>query len=427
MIANISSEESSNLSKSTAQAKTRRSLTTTNNESSVSGQQQPVRKSQRKRQTNKKFADDEYALDDSVNLDESNPEVKASPGTAERKVSLRSKPNENKSADLALKVSLEAEKKGELKLRIKRVVTPSLPTQTTFSASITCAPVETNEDQANSSDLNNSTSLSIEEKRSRRKRNISDYDALNKTDSQISENENELNVSHSTELNESFSSVTTSKSNKTAKPASVAKILAELPLTISPSSSPSHNITSSSLSPSSSNTPMTRAAAAKLKQQISPSPQTAPSSSAPLIDVKLLPPPPPLLVPPQNLFNDEENEDEEFSLFKSASSSLNSSSTSNAFAGSSSLLEINKSSPVKTLAQVRTELAEKKRKAAAVVAVAVPEIKSRNEEEESPSETKRPRLDAEQKDSYTSNIEKIVHELKSFGGTNQRDEESRIG
>jgi hypothetical protein len=418
MIANISSEESSHLSAKTAQAaKTRRSSTANNESSLVSGQQQPVRKSQRKRQTNKKFADDEYALDDPVNLDES----------SERKVSLRSKPNESKSADLPLRVSLEAEKKGELKLRIKRVVTPSLPTQATFSASIAC---ETNDDQANSSDLNNSTSLSVEEKRSRRKRNISDCDALNKTDSQISENENELNISHSTELNESFSSVTTSKSTKTAKPASVAKILAELPLTISPSSSPSHNIACSSLSPSSSNTPMTRAAAAKLKQQISPSPQAAPASSAPLIDVKLLPPPPPLLVPPQNLFNDEENDDEEFSLFKSASSSLNSStSTSNAFASSSSsLLEINKSpklnsGPVKTLAQVRTELAEKKRKAGAAV---VAEVKSANEEES--SETKRPRLDAEQKDSYTSNIEKIVHELKSFGGaSSNRDEESRIG
>ena len=114
--------------------------------------QQPLRKSQRKRQTNKKFADDEYALEDNGDFafEENTANVtnetrnklsfklKSASNSSLKQVkselnsnivdSPAATPPTDEAATLVVlpgKVTLEAEKKGELKLRIKRIVAPN--------------------------------------------------------------------------------------------------------------------------------------------------------------------------------------------------------------------------------------------------------------------------------------------------------------
>ena len=201
----------------------------------------------------------------------------------------------------------------------------------------------------------------------------------------------------------------------------------ELSVTVSPLSN------SSSVSPS-QNTPLTRAALAKLKQQTPPLNNNA---SASLVDVKLLPPPAPLSALPQQLFNDEDNGDDEENDNEEACKKL----------PSPSLLppppppppKANIPHRVKTLAQIRQEMAELKRRRFGDSDIKREEAKNestavKSEEAGEEPGAKRPKKEEQTAaaavvnvDSYTSNIEKIVHELKLIGNSNGNQEEETRG
>ena len=285
----------------------------------------PLRKSQRKRQTNKKFTDDEYALDEDfppftpalgTATDSTKLKSTSSSSLVKQQPLLKQEPTE----DVTLKVvKLEAEKKGELKLRIKRIVTTpsavnsfSATTANYLATSPALAKLEENSSDCADAALPQFTSQapSSEERRTRRKRNLSDFSLSN--NSQNNPESVESSATESKSLKIATNTTPTATSNSNLK----SQAQTELAITISPLAAVVASVNSSpnasSVSPS-QNTPMTRAALAKLKQQTTPnSNANAGNAASALVDVKLLPPPVPVplaTVLPQNLFNDEENED----------------------------------------------------------------------------------------------------------------------
>jgi hypothetical protein len=360
-------------------------------------QQQPLRKSQRKRQTNKKFNDEEYALEDGVELNNnininnglklrstSSSSLKlvkneasilnepSSSSTSSSSSSLDVDNASNATLVVFPKTTLESEKKGELKLRIKRIITPLL--------AVSC-------ENENNSD---------EKRSNRRKRNISE----SQQDSTTTNNNNNL-----------------SPGLKVVISNTSLKSLNELAVSVSPLGGCGG---SNTLSP---NTPLTRSALAKLKQQ---TPPLNASSSPNLVDAKLLPPPAPLSFSAQSSFSDV-NETEENNI------EINETNETKPLIKveqqqQSPRLQTNIPSKVKTLAQLKMQIDEiKKRK----LEVAQIETKvEKEEEEDEKKDAKRQKINDIKNESstadttYSSNIEKIVHELKLIGNSNgvQEDE-----
>lgn len=396
-----------------------------------------MRKSQRKRQTSRKFNDQDYALNiDDLHSTSSTTLISSSPTQTPSKSSSNSKAGSSssggkkppleapKTEPSSFNVSLEAEQKGELKLRIKRIVSthPHGVGPSTILTSLVNSPDTTTPSKIEfSTDRTSLDSCGDDDKRSsRRKRNSSDlppgssesgslyksiflYPTTSSGDTPDADADN-LNtlmmisspLSANNHVSESIAAAksTRLKSNNTPKsfnfsPTSTSSIFSDVAgLNSSPILSPT------STSSATTTIPMTRSAAAKLKQQLTSVNQSS------LIDAKLLPPPPPLPVPPQNLFNDEENDDEMITTPVLLIDSKSSEKTSNQtpVKSETTTTTTTATSNVKTLAQIKAQLAERKKRTAS--------------NDTTTEEPKRPKLDS---DSYTTNIQKIVHELKSIG------------
>lgn len=274
---------------------------------------QPLRKSQRKRQLSKKFTGDDYTFTDCFSIDDeaSTSSQLTDSSTAPTTIGITS----NIKTTTTISNQMETEPRGDLKLKIKRI------SQSPQAISAQSVNIETQ----NRSNFVASSNESDLEKRSttvtpytRRKRNapFSEHHSNTETESLDSSIESLTNNRQAACTPGSNSkSVAKLPRNNSAPSVSVA-INVAIPSVISPNSNNSCNL----FSPNSSTViPMTRSAAAKLSKQTNSSafqfssPVPATTTVGILDNKKLvapLPPPQASPMPPKNLFNDEEDFEE---------------------------------------------------------------------------------------------------------------------
>ncbi len=339
-----------------------------------------VRKSQRKRHKNKKFSDSEYAT--MFSIEHSN-DSSNEPSQLKRSLSPSSS------------VCMEAEKHGELKLRIKRITTPT--TSNFLSISSPSPSKITGSSAINPNDSQTNTSLNT---RPKRKRNISTENSAN-ADQRTYKFQFNPNI-YDTEESATNSTNITQLNNESLSENELSLItgltlkIPKKSLTSPQSNSPQSSATNTLAGGLSPNTPMTRATAAKLKQQQQQQqPQT-------LIDVKLLPPPAPLplLMPPKNLFDD--NDDDELISPPALNTTTHSTTTKLTSPYKTASHSPSKSSCLSTSLLQKQQTSHQQQN---------DKIKSKLAETDIFSN----RTNTNSDNSYNSNIEKIVHELKSFG------------
>lgn len=424
----------------------------------------PVRKSQRKRQTSRKFNEKDYALNiDNLQSRSSNQlpaNIKNVDLIKKKTKNFKVKMNTGeRKSNSNLNVSLEAEQNGDLKLRIKRIISNTSLDTSGVSGVSTILTSLVNSQSTESCGSNKMEFLSDEktsiescehigEERRSRKRQISEFANITNNEYKnvflySTENgEIDIDQDHINQLIMIASSPT--NSNQVASEASIneevgnsisknfTKIKNPSTKTFNFSASCNIfpdvvNLTSPTISPcsSSANAPMTRAAAAKLKQHslLMPSSPSAlnlisagnQGSTSSLIDAKHLPPTP-LPVPPQDLFNDDENE-VDLSLLRNHDSSSEFTksfiieerldNTENKMENESLKKSIRDENNCRTLAQLKAKIAETKRKSFNDKL----NVLKKNKVDDSGQSCV-----VSSFDSYSSNIQKIVHELKSIGG-----------
>ena len=306
--------------------------------------QQPLRKSQRRRQLSKKLTGDDYAITlDCFNIDDE-------ASTSSQLISENSNSNSGttKSSNVLLesKISLESEQKGELKLKIKRVPLNSqpVPASPPILNNLIRIPAGTHSTSVKSelladTDLQNAAAAanSAPAILTRRKRNLpyasssvnnsgppesnTDSEAAATTTSTASlflDSQNEyFSASNSnpktnslkyTRYNSAPIPVSSSSTINISIPAmTCATASAYSATTPTSAASLSPNLAASLISPNSS-IPMTRSATAKLIKQTG----TGGSSGQLVVDAaKLLPPPQASPTLPKNLFNDEDDNDDD--------------------------------------------------------------------------------------------------------------------
>lgn len=410
-------------------------------------QQTTLRKSQRKRQTNKKFAEDEYALEDDggdYNFDSKlNLKLKGHLKVVKSENIVLELDDESSATTAATLVvmpgkssTLESEKKGELKLRIKRVLAPSNNLNLQSDQSHEISKIELM-DNNNSDCLGESANSSFEDKfrtATKRKRNFSETQSSSEcNDTPISTTIS----STSTAINNlGLKALNNSNTNSNMKHL-------ELVVSVSDGSSLSQLSNPISLSPSQS-TPLTRAALAKLKQQISP--------LTTIIDVKPFAPPAPpplsaalskILFNDDNKSNEEETNSSDYTGLSIAKKMLlspiktNSSRLDGLEDDPISSINIPTNNKAKTLAQIKLQIAEIKKRKFTTADIEQDLTQKRDDvsddREQLPKRLKteiHTKNDSQSQpskgiiDSYNLNIEKIVHELKLIGNNNGTAQES---